>query len=343
MSKSLENRIRQMERELALMRRELRAGNQRTANPMMPRLGRHFAELDEDLLDGETAQAHLVAWTGGALADQSATVITIQDFQLGVDESLPAGTRLWVVWDKTVWTWISIYQPAEDPANHYAWLIEFVISETTGGLMRQATFTGGGMKATIDYVVDGNIPPLDGNDEITVYDDHDMAPLAVRNCKGWAARNEHLQTAENPRYQIIACDQMAMQCRAVLDGTLDFNTFEVPIRSIQPDSEAPMGAMPIEPYSTFALNPHNHQARNGSQVLLRWGSAFPTSGSLGGVPQQGYIVESVDQWGVYQPVDYRVNQATKAIEVRWALASTEISETDFNNLPWEPMFPSKNC
>lgn len=341
MSIRLETRVKELERELSMLKRGFAMANQRVAAPMMPRLGRHLAKLTETLLPLAEADAIIQVWSKGILTD--GPTVTIRDLTLGTDESWPVDTLLWIVWDKTTWTWIGV-PTKQDTADHYAWLIGFTISETTGGLMRDSTFAGTGMFATVDYIADGSTPPLNGDSELIVYDDQDMAPLAVRNCKGWAWRNEHLGATETPRYQIIACDQMAVQGRAILAQTMEgFLDFDVAIHSFQPDSEQPLGAMPIAPYASHAFNPHGRRAPNGTPVLLRWGSVAGDPNDPFGNPQFGYIIESVETSGLRLPINFRVNQSTKAIECQRVLMVVETTQTELANIPWEPMFPNKDC
>lgn len=307
-----------------------------------------WVRLEEDLDSEQGAQASRAFYVGNEWSPVSGQTITVYrphaDYSASADDVLP-------IYFNPVGRRYEIFQksPEDEEETHYANLLWFTIQETTGGVMRQRTLNGRGMFATINDAIEGAYPPINGDGEIEIFDDYSMAPLAIRNCTGLAIRRNGLAEAANPalvatpRYQIVACDQMALQGRAILDGTLD-GGFEVPIRNFQPDSEQPAGMMPIEPYISRAFNPHRRHAINGTPVLLRWGSAiFATPNPFDPTPQQGYVIEDVRRFEFQQPVDFRVNQSTKAIEIRWVPAAIETHIEDFANLPWSPMFPNKDC
>lgn len=331
MASSLESRVRALEEQNMALMRTLQNVAQRTAAPMIPRLGRHLAKLDETLLPEGEANATMQVWSRGVLAD--GPVIRIKDLQLQSGQSLAADTKLWIVWDKTIWTWLCRHKTESD--DHYAWLIGFTISNSTGGLMKA---NNDQMLATVDYIIDGNTPPVNGSSEILVHDDQEVCPNAIAGGMGWAFRNEHLGSEENPYYQILTCNQMCRQARAVLAQTMDGTQLEVAIQEFFPDDESPEGLDAIAPFRNFALNPQKRMARNGTPVRLRWGNVI----SPQGVPRQGYIIEDVFHRGLDVPINFRIT-SDKKIEVQYVRMAVESSVDEVANQPWTEMFPNKNC
>jgi hypothetical protein len=222
--------------------------------------------------------------------------------------------------------------------EHYAYLIGFSITNSTGGLMKAANDQ---MLATIDYISDGITPPTNGDSEILVHDDMEVAPNAIAGATGIAFRNDRLGSAASPYYQIITCNQMCRQARATLAQTMAGpDNFQVDIANFFPDDESPEGLDAIAPFKTRAFNPHRHRGTNGDKIRLRWGNCTdPTTGA----PRQGYIIEQVDLKTVRVPLAFRVNSSTKAIEYQRVKHAIESEENDPNNAPWEQMFPQKNC
>lgn len=226
---------------------------------------------------------------------------------------------------------------AEDPPESdtgYAKFIGFTISNTTGGLMKA---NNDQMAATVDYIIQGTTPPLDGNGELIVHDDQEVCPNAIAGGSGWAMRNDNLGGG-TPYYQILVCNQMCRQARATLAETMDGSKLELAIQNFFPDDESPEGLDAIAPFRNYALNPHARMGRNGQQVRLRWGNTI----SAQGVPRQGYIIEDVKRISLELPVNFRIT-SDKKIQVQYLQQNIETYKNEVANEPWTDMFPSKNC
>lgn len=231
--------------------------------------------------------------------------------------------------------WFTEDPPTEESETTYARFIGFTITNTTGGLMKA---NNDQMAASVDYIIQGTTPPLDGNGELIVHDDQEVCPNALAGGSGWAIRNDNLGSDEDPYYQIIVCNQMCRQARAVLDQTMDGHETEVAIRDFFPDDESPEGLDAIEPFRSKAYNPSNHSGRNGFRVRLRWGNYTDPNG----IPHQGYIIEEVQHQFFFIPAGFRVSPS-KEIEARWLPVTVETHIADTADLPWEKIFNSKNC
>lgn len=114
MSALLENRVRQLEAQLSALAGEREHAPQRMAGPLTPKAGRFLAELQSQLNPGGTVNAKLKVISEGELTDPSPEVeIEIKDFTLKEGQSIPAQTKVWVYWYRTVWTWDSVYPDAQ--------------------------------------------------------------------------------------------------------------------------------------------------------------------------------------------------------------------------------------
>lgn len=333
MAAKLENRVLVLEMQNRLLQRELARSQQRIANPLTPKNGRWLGELESTLTPGGTANVVLKVPSHGDLEDS--VTIQIKDFTLPPGKNIPAETKVWVYWYRTIWTWDSVYRPDEED-DHFAWFIGFSITNTSGGLMKA---NNDQMQATVDYIIDGNTPPVDGSGEITVHDDQEVCPNAIAGAMGWAIRNDHLGSEEDPYYQILTCNQMCRQASAILDQTMDGSETQVNIRNFFPDDESPEGLDAIEPFRSFALNPHRRKGINGFLVRLRWGN---DASQPFGIPRQGYIIEDVQRSLLEMPVNFRLD-TDKKLKAQYVDLAIETDQSEIANNPFIEIFRSKNC
>lgn len=116
MASTLENRVKELERQLSLLRRELAQVPTRIARPIAPRGGWILGKTLDDLSQGGTVAVKVIGWGSEDWYYPDVEDIQVQDFFLNVSKTIPAGTKIRADWYRNVWVWTSAYCAVSDTA-----------------------------------------------------------------------------------------------------------------------------------------------------------------------------------------------------------------------------------
>lgn len=103
MAGSLESRVKELERELSVLRRESAQSAGRIAAPLAERAGWVLAVLTSSLSQGGTATAKVIGWDGTDWFYPDVPEITVTDFFFNVGESSAVDTKLACFFYRSLW------------------------------------------------------------------------------------------------------------------------------------------------------------------------------------------------------------------------------------------------
>jgi hypothetical protein len=109
MASSLETRVRVLEEQLAVLRRELAQAVARPAAPLSPRQGWFLGYSNSELTAGGTISVTVIAYQAGQQFQPGMIIEDVHEFFLNAGQSVSAGVKMKVEWYRNVWVVTQFY------------------------------------------------------------------------------------------------------------------------------------------------------------------------------------------------------------------------------------------
>jgi hypothetical protein len=188
----------------------------------------------------------------------------------------------------------------------------------------QVTLTSGfdsnlSATSTTDFTFgQGDPPTLDGNGELTVYDDQGMFPRAATGAKACVVRNEYLHQdePEDPWYTVFNCQQEAIYGEATLQSTLCPDSSSGSISGFVPRSPSLFNLEP-DPLPDTARNPYHLAGQSGAKVFVVYFNASPEELDQDPGTKGWWVIVQVEHMEYQVVTQIRWNEEDKCIEYKF--------------------------